>query len=58
MQAIWARLTSPRGRVGMGTLASVISPSPAGLARGLVKDPASALKEGDLPLTWALSISV
>lgn len=46
------------GRVGKGTLASVISPSPAGLARGLVKAPASAQKEGDLPLTWALSVSV
>ena len=57
MQATRARLTS-QGRVGKGTLTSVLSPSPAGLARGLVKAPASAGKEGDLPLTWALSISV
>ena len=48
-----------QGRVGEGTLTQY-HPPPAGLAHGTAqrKLPASALKEGDLPLTWALSISV
>ena len=54
----WPSPPFPQGRVWEGTVTwRQPSPCPTGTwPQG--KPPASALREGDLPLTWALSISV